>query len=76
MLSGEQFVVVDGNTGDKSHLDMYLMSKCKHNIIANSTFSQWAAILNDNQNHITVYPGKYLSYEDSEEKTLDGWVRV
>lgn len=68
--------IVDINSGDDSFKDMMLMSNCKHNIVANSTFSQWAAILNNNPNHITVYPGKYLSYEDSEEKTMEGWVRV
>lgn len=68
--------IVEINSGDDSYKDMMLMSKCKHNIIANSTFSQWAAILNDNENHITIYPKKYLSYEDSEERTLEGWVRI
>lgn len=68
--------IVDINDGENSYKDMILMSKCKHNIIANSTFSQWAALLNNNPNHLTVYPQKYLSYEDSEEKTLEGFIRL
>ena len=72
----ERKVIVDCNTGEDSFRDMQLMSLCKHNIIANSTFSAWAAILNRNPNHFTLYPAAYLMGEDSEEKRLSGWVRI
>ncbi len=72
----ENKVIVDHNTGDDSFRDMQLMSLCKHNIIANSTFSAWAAMLNQNEGHITVYPAAYLSEEDTEEKSLRGWRRI
>lgn len=68
--------IVAGNTGDDSYRDMQLMSLCKHNIIANSTFSQWGALLNENEGHITVYPSAYLKDRDNEEKHFDGWVRI
>lgn len=69
-------VIVNINSGDNSFRDMQLMSKCKHNIIANSTFSQWGALLNNNEGHMTIYPSAYLADEDTEVKTLPGWVRI
>ncbi|MBQ8666971.1 MAG: alpha-1,2-fucosyltransferase [Lachnospiraceae bacterium] len=68
--------IVNINKGNDSFRDMQLMSKCKANIIANSTFSQLAAILNDNPGHITVYPAKYMADEETEVRTMPGWIRV
>ncbi|MDU6855739.1 MAG: alpha-1,2-fucosyltransferase [Clostridiales bacterium] len=47
---------IDWNKGLKSHIDMQLMSCCKNNIIANSTFSWWGAWLNQNENKVVIAP--------------------
>ena len=68
--------VVTANTGNESFRDMQLMSRCRANIIANSTFSQWAAILNETPGHITVYPAKYMVGQDTEDRKMPGWIRI
>lgn len=51
-----RYYIVDWNKGKESFRDMQLMSRCKHNIIANSTFSFWGARLNTNMNAIKIAP--------------------
>lgn len=53
--------VVDINGPDADFEDMHLMSLCRHNIIANSSFSWWAAWLNPYPDKIVVGPARWFS---------------
>lgn len=68
-------VLVDHNQ-DKNYLDLYLMTQCHHNIIANSSFSWWGAWLNDHSEKIVIAPQKwFLNQEASPDLCPPDWIR-
>lgn len=72
-----EFTVVDWNTGKNSLFDMQLMSCCKHNICANSTFSFWGARLNPSEDKIMIRPSKHKNGQDvgmeRMQELWEGW---
>jgi len=73
------YTAVDWNppTGPESHCDMQLMSLCKHNITANSTYSWWAAYLNDNPEKIVIGPLKWFeNVKDIRIIIPEDWILI
>lgn len=64
---------INWNLNNQSYLDMKLMASCKHNIIANSTFSLMAAWLNTNPNKQIFGPKKWKNCfkDNSALKLMD-----
>lgn len=69
-------VYVSWNEGKDSWQDMLLMSTCRHNIIANSSFSWWGAWLNSNKNKIVIAPKKWLNTKDTPELVPETWISI
>ena len=67
-------VFVTNNKGVNSWLDMYLMSHCQANIIANSSFSYWGAMFNK-LDSLVVYPGKWTNFK-TPNIFPDNWIAI
>ena len=64
------------NSGVNSWKDMFLMTICKHNIIANSTFSWWGAWLNLNPQKLVICPNRFLNNDSQTDVYPDSWLKL
>jgi hypothetical protein len=69
-------VFIDWNTGYDSWQDMCLISLCKHNINANSTFSWWGAWLNNNPQKIVIVPRFFLCGLNFSDDYPENWIKL
>ena len=71
-------VYIDFNKNENSVFDMYLMSLCKYNVIANSSFSWWGAWLNQHTNKIVIAPKQWFADKKIITKDLipNSWIQL
>ena len=81
-LTEIDYTVVDWNPikGVKNYRDMQLMSMAKHQIIANSTYSWWAAYLNPHPDKIVTAPKIWFSPDAKRYRHHNvlpsGWIQL
>lgn len=69
--------IININNGLDNYKDMYLMSQCKHNIIANSSFSWWGAYINSNPKKIVVSPEKWFNNQIEATRIVpESWIKI
>ena len=79
-LEIEDALYIDSAEPRPPHEDIYLMSICSHNIIANSSFSWWGAWLNQNQNKVVIAPKRWFVDDEMDKQAKgiapDGWIKI
>lgn len=76
VAKGREVVFVDWNKGANSYRDMLLMSLCRYNIIANSSFSWWGAWLNNHEDKVVLSPEMWMNKPMKNDPICDSWKRI
>lgn len=74
----ENFIFIEKDlfTNYLDWYDMFLMSRCAHNIIANSSFSWWGAWLNINANRKVVAPKRWINGKRTKDIWCKDWIKL
>lgn len=67
----KNLTIVEGNDEDTGYIDLYLMTKCKHYILANSSFSWWGCYLNPSKEKKVIAPKIWAKGKDYRDIYTD-----
>lgn len=73
---GGIFIPVLGFSEDMGYLAMYLMSRCRSHIIANSSFSWWGAYLSSGSDKMVIAPSKWFNDQDCRDIYTDEMIKI
>ena len=75
---GVPFELVSGNVIADTAQELWLMSRCRHQVIANSSFSWWAAWLGEQKGKVVVAPRRWFvdPTVDTGDLIPEGWIRI
>ncbi len=76
MFSDRNIAWLDLNSEEDACNDLYLMSSCRHNIIANSSFSWWGAYLGRNEDKIVIAPSKWINSDVKCDIWCADWIKL
>lgn len=72
----ERFVLIEGTQEENGYLDLYLMSLCRHHILANSSFSWWGAYLNPSREKMVIVPHKWFGNQECRDIYMENMIRI
>jgi hypothetical protein len=74
---GAPTTVVDHNRGRGAH-DLRLLSLCRHQVIANSSFSWWGAWLNETPDKLVIAPERWVADASIDTRAVypESWIRL
>lgn len=71
-----RFVIIEGTQEETGYLDLFLMSRCKNHIIANSSFGWWGAWLDENPRKRVIAPAKWANNQEFVDIYWNGMIKI